>query len=85
MSHESKPDVFVDDEDKEVNPKAYLKLLFLAEKWTRPEFPLKGRDLIEIGHEAGPELGNLLSELEDAWIESNFKLSRAKLLSRAAK
>ena len=55
-----------------------------AGKWQRPEFPVKGSDLAEIGLKQGPELGAVLKALETAWIESGFALDRGALLARAA-
>lgn len=49
-----------------------------------PVFPIKGRDLIEIGMVPGPGLGSKLSMLEGIWIESGFKLSRDELLLHAS-
>jgi poly(A) polymerase len=51
--------------------------------WTRPRFPLKGKDLIAAGFDAGPALGDTLARLEALWIDSAFRLSRADLLERA--
>ncbi|WP_422037349.1 CCA tRNA nucleotidyltransferase [Roseibium sp.] len=48
-----------------------------------PEFPLKGADLISLGHKAGPELGALLRRLEVVWIESEFALTKEQLLERS--
>lgn len=45
-----------------------------------PVFPLRGRNLIEIGVLPGPELGIKLSQLEEIWVESEFKMSRDELL-----
>lgn len=63
---------------------AYAHLLGFAEHWNAPEFPIKGRDLTELGMRAGPELGSLLKELEKAWVDSDFTLGRDVLLERAA-
>lgn len=51
--------------------------------WKKPAFPLKGRDLLDSGHSAGPQLGNMLSRLEEEWIQSGFSLSKPQLLQRA--
>ncbi|MCR9130543.1 MAG: CCA tRNA nucleotidyltransferase [Alphaproteobacteria bacterium] len=51
--------------------------------FARPVFPVKGRDLLEAGFPRGPELGQRLAELEQAWIESGFALDRVALLERA--
>lgn len=46
-------------------------------------FPISGRDLVGIGFEPGPELGNALRTLEQRWIEAEGALSRAELLALA--
>ena len=46
-------------------------------------FPIGGHDLIGAGLTPGPELGRELARLERLWIESEFKLDRAALLSQA--
>jgi poly(A) polymerase len=47
-----------------------------------PEFPLTGADLKARGLEPGPEMGAALKRLEDAWVESRFRLTQSELLSR---
>ena len=54
--------------------------LAFAEAWTKPVFPLSGKDLVTRGHEPGPEIGRRLKELEERWVESGFSLSREALL-----
>jgi poly(A) polymerase len=63
----------------------YSRLLSFLKEWKRPEFPLRGGDLLELGAEKGPALGALLKELEDAWIGSGFALDGDALKGRAAK
>jgi len=74
----------VEDDSALVAAGGYSRLLGFAEKWEKPELPVKGRDLVEIGLEPGPALGALLAELEAAWVESGFRLDRDALLGRAA-
>ena len=57
-------------------------LLQLAEKWQRPKFPLDGRDAMAAGIKEGPAVGKILGELEQWWIENDFKPDRAALLAR---
>lgn len=57
------------------------KLLTRASAWARPVMPVKGADLLATGIAAGPEIGQRLSRLEDAWIASGFRLSREDLLA----
>lgn len=49
-------------------------LFELASTWPRPEFPVRGADLIRRGFAPGPELGEKLREIENAWIENDFSM-----------
>ncbi|WP_306118461.1 MULTISPECIES: CCA tRNA nucleotidyltransferase [unclassified Roseitalea] len=62
---------------------ALAALLAHAQAWQRPDFPVRGKDLLARGHPAGPGLGETLRALEDAWVESGFALDRARLLEMA--
>jgi poly(A) polymerase len=46
-----------------------------------PRFPISGGDLIGAGLRPGPALGAELERLERRWIDSDFRLDRAALLS----
>ncbi len=59
------------------------KLATYAKTWVRPELPIQGRDLINLGLPAGPKIGKTLSQLEQAWIDSNFSLNKAELIELA--
>ena len=48
----------------------------------KPEFPVNGQDLLAMGYKAGPNLGQLLSDLQDQWMKSNYKLSKEELLKK---
>jgi len=50
--------------------------------WTKPEFPLNGRDAMTAGLEEGPNLGVVLRGLEQEWLDSDFALDRRALLKR---
>lgn len=66
------------------HPDAAQKLRLLigyAEAWTRPQFPVSGKDLVARGAEPGTEVGRRLRELEERWVESGFTLRREDLLS----
>jgi len=73
----------------EMEPKAMQRAAFLqrlltrAEQWQRPVFPLKGRDLIDLGLEPGAKLGAVLARLESDWVQANFSTPRETLLARA--
>jgi poly(A) polymerase len=61
----------------------YGRFLEVIEKWHRPVFPLRGRDLAGIGIKAGPGMGKLLSRMESEWAENGFKGTRDQLIARA--
>ena len=50
--------------------------------WTKPEFPLNGRDAMAAGLDEGPKLGVVLRGLEQEWLDSDFALDRRALLKR---
>ncbi|MBU4527260.1 MAG: CCA tRNA nucleotidyltransferase [Hoeflea sp.] len=52
-----------------------------AESWARPVFPVSGSDLIAQGIKPGPAMGARLAALEERWIDSNFTLTKQKLLA----
>jgi len=62
----------------------YARLLGFAERWEKPAFPLRGSDLTSLGAAPGPQVGALLAQLEQDWIESGFVLDRETLLERAS-
>ncbi|ASY69835.1 CCA tRNA nucleotidyltransferase [Sinorhizobium fredii] len=61
---------------------AFQRLLARAGKWQRPVFPLSGVDVLRAGVPAGPKVGELLTELENFWIDRNFNIDRATLVAR---
>ncbi len=58
------------------------KLLERAAKWKKPTFPLNGADALAAGVSAGPRVGELLTKLEQEWLDGNFTINRASLLAR---
>jgi poly(A) polymerase len=40
--------------------------------WVEPRLPISGRDLIELGVPAGPEVSRLMVAVEDDWIDAGF-------------
>ncbi|WND01966.1 CCA tRNA nucleotidyltransferase [Temperatibacter marinus] len=47
-------------------------------------FPLKGKDLIEAGNQAGPVIGKMLKDLEIEWLKSECRKTKEQLLKLAA-
>ncbi|WP_313593054.1 CCA tRNA nucleotidyltransferase [Agrobacterium cavarae] len=57
-------------------------LLARAEKFDKPSFPISGADVLAAGLPAGPQVGEVLGELEAAWVDGNFAADRETLLAR---
>jgi poly(A) polymerase len=60
----------------------WQELLDLPEHWPVPKFPVTGKDLLAAGIGSGPALGDMLQQLEDWWVASDFKPTREELLQR---
>ncbi|MBR1949052.1 MAG: CCA tRNA nucleotidyltransferase [Alphaproteobacteria bacterium] len=55
---------------------AYNKINTMAEI----DFPIKGKDIIDCGLTDYQQVGSILKELEQLWIDSNFDLTKEQLL-----
>jgi poly(A) polymerase len=47
-------------------------LLSVADAYERPRFALSGHDILQAGVPEGPEVGKVLSQIEDWWIDNDF-------------
>jgi poly(A) polymerase len=64
---------------------SWIDLMRLAREWPLPEFPLKGRDLVDAGVPSGPAVGELMEQLEAWWIEGDFAADRKACLDKVKK
>lgn len=69
------------DDDAMHEVAGYTKLLKRLSKWEKPVFPIAGSDLQKQGIVPGKQMGELLKALEKQWVDSNFALSKKKLLA----
>ncbi len=53
-------------------------LLDAAETWTPKPLPVTGGDVLDLGVAPGPEVGRLLTAMEDWWIGAGFAPSRTE-------
>lgn len=60
------------EDSERSNAVAWRALLAVADAWERPHFPLSGRDVMAAGVPEGPQVGRVLAEMEEWWIESDF-------------
>ncbi len=63
-------------------PRDWRLLARFAAEWKEPDFPVSGGDLILMGYEPGPMLGDALDELKAHWISERFEPSKDELLAR---
>lgn len=56
------------------NPQ-WAKVFAIADCWDLPVFPLSGTDALAIGIAHGPDVGEALKTVQDAWIDSDFNLA----------
>lgn len=61
---------------------AWVQLLERSIKWKAPVFPLSGEDVMALGIESGPKVGQLLSQVESWWESGNYKAKRQLCLNR---
>lgn len=52
------------------------------DEMTEPVFPLSGKDIIEKGIVDNRQIGNIMKELENRWVESGFQLNKEQLLNQ---
>ena len=57
-------------------------LIAKAEAWEGKVFPLRGRDVLELGVDPGPEVSRLLDIVERWWEEGGFTADREACLAR---
>ncbi len=62
--------------------RVWREVVALANEWTAPVFPVTGADLKDFGVAAGPEMGAILTALEDWWVASGFPDDKAEVLQR---
>ena len=61
---------------------AWRMLLQMAENWQQPRFVLTGRDVMRAGVPEGPQVGRILAQVEDWWVDDDFAASEGALRDR---
>lgn len=65
----------VDDDSR------WRALLGVVETWEPKSLPVSGRDVVALGIPQGPDVGDLLAEVETWWIARDFTPSRDEVLA----
>jgi len=68
-------------ESDPIQSSRWMSLADLALGWTRPIFPIDGRDLAEAGVPKGPSMGKAMKALETLWVRSGFRTEKPQLLA----
>lgn len=61
---------------------AWLALIDSADTWVRPEFPLRGKDALDLGVKRGPRVGAVLKSVEQWWRDQDFNAGREACLEK---
>ncbi len=64
------------------NPVYWRALSRAADLYQRPDFPICGEDVIAVGINAGPQVGDVLQKTEAWWIENGFPKDVAQVARR---
>ena len=67
------------------NDSRFQAMLESIQEWKPKELPIKGRDVLALGIENGPKVGDFLRRVEDWWIGSDFAANREACLERLRK
>jgi poly(A) polymerase len=67
---------------KATNAIQWRALLAMADSWVKPELPLTGHDVMAAGVPNGPDVGRILSEVEDWWVDADFTDDKFSVIER---
>jgi poly(A) polymerase len=70
------------EDNKPSNQMQWRALIAMAESWQRPKLPLTGAQAIQAGVPPGPEVGRVLAEVEDWWIDADFTDDEFSIVER---
>ncbi len=67
---------------KQSNAPQWRALLALADSWQRPDLPLTGHEVMAAGVPNGPDIGRVMAEVEEWWIDSDFTDDKFSVIER---
>lgn len=70
------------DDPKASNAVQWRALLAIADTWERPQLPLTGEMVKSAGVPEGPEIGRVMREVEDWWVEADFIEDEFSIIER---
>ncbi|MEG9861020.1 MAG: CCA tRNA nucleotidyltransferase [Parvularculales bacterium] len=69
-------------DEKSSNSVQWRALLAMADSWKRPRFPLTGDMVRKAGVPEGSEMGRVMDEVEEWWIEADFTDDMFSIIER---
>lgn len=73
---------WAEDPKRQQNAVQWRALLPMIDSWTPPKMPLSGAQVHLAGVPNGPQIGQVLREVEDWWIDADFTMDEYSLLER---
>ncbi|HEX7775040.1 MAG TPA: CCA tRNA nucleotidyltransferase [Parvibaculum sp.] len=70
------------DDRKGHNTFQWRAMLAMADSWVKPEFPLTGQMVKQAGVPEGPEIGRVMREVEEWWIDADFTDDEFSVIER---
>ena len=70
------------EDKKPSNQMQWRALIAMAMSWRRPKLPLTGAQVMQAGVPAGPEVGRVLAEVEEWWIDADFTDDEFSIVER---
>ena len=67
---------------KASNAPQWRALLALADSWQKPELPLSGHEVMAAGVPNGPEVGRVMAEVEEWWVDADFTDDKFSVIER---
>ena len=66
--------------EKPIDGRVFSVIRTTVNEWEVPDFPVQGRDLLELGMKPGKAVGEILKRLEKRWEDSDYELTKEQLL-----
>jgi poly(A) polymerase len=70
------------EDKKPSNQMQWRALIAMADGWARPKLPLSGAQIVQAGVPPGPEVGRVMAEVEEWWIDADFTDDEFSLIER---
>ncbi len=73
---------FLKKEINKNNKLNFIRTMNMIEKFKIPIFPLEGKDILKLGFKSGPQVGLILKNIENWWVNNQFKPSKKDCIKK---